>query len=253
MELVDPSVFFENWYNHVQNPKRAPEGITKEKINEYMHTISVEIRKRGMIFQRAGHGFMCEPFGLNVHEWGKTAGDGFVVPDEIKEMLAEINGKRGLHRNIPMITNICMSNPEARKRVVKYVAEYAKNNQDITEIHFWLADGYDNHCECEECRKALPTDFYIMLLNEIDQELTKEGIDTKIMGLSYVELLWPPIKERLNNPDRFGIMFCPITRSNAVSYKMEDPYNRELVLPKFERNNIDWAMSAAENFAFLKE
>ena len=84
-----------------------------------------------------------------------------------------------------------------------------------------------------------------------DEELTKEGLDTKIMGLSYVELLWPPIKERLKNPDRFGIMFCPITRSCAVSYKMEDPYNRDLMLPKFERNNIDWAMSAAENFAFL--
>ena len=252
MELVDSSVFFESWYNH-KNPKRKLEGITKQKINEYMHTISEEISKRGMIFQKAGHGFMCEPFGIKVEDWGKTAGDGFVVPDETKEMLAEINGVRGLHRNTPMITNMCMSNSEARKRVVNYVVEYAKKNQDITEIHFWLADGYDNHCECEECKKALPTDFYIMLLNEIDEELTKEGIDTKIMALSYVELLWPPIKERLHNPDRFGIMFCPITRSNAVSYKMEDPYKRELMLPEFKRNNIDWAMSAAENFAFLKE
>ncbi|MBR1970315.1 MAG: DUF4838 domain-containing protein [Clostridia bacterium] len=253
MELVDPSVFFEKWYNHTDNPKRKPEGITKEKIDEYMNIISEEIRKRGMIFQRAGHGFMCEPFGINVYEWGKTVGENFLIDNDTREMLAQINGKRGLHKNIPMITNICMSNSKARKKVVEYVVEYAKNNKDIPEIHFWLADGYDNHCECEECQKALPTDFYIMILNEIDEELTKEGIDTKIMALSYVELLWPPIRERLINPERFGIMFCPITRDNSISYKMENPYERELFLPEFKRNNIDWAMSAAENFAFIKE
>ncbi len=253
MELVDSSVFFESWYHHTHNPKRADEGITKEQIKEYMHIVSDEISKRGMIFQKAGHGFMCEPFGINVHAWGETAGEGLVIEDDIREMLAEIDGKRGLHRDIPMITNMCMSNPEARRRVVDYVVKYAEENQDIPEIHFWLADGYNNHCECEECQKALPTDFYIMLLNEIDEELTKKGIDTKIMGLSYVELLWPPIKERLKNPDRFGIMFCPITRSNAISYKMEDAYERDLFLPEFKRNKFDWAMSAAENFAFLKE
>lgn len=253
MELVDPTIFFEKWYNHTLNPTKKPEGITQEQIKGYMDEISAEIQKRGMLFQRAGHGFMCEPFGINVKDWGKTAGEDFAIDDEIKGMLAEINGVRGLHRNIPMVTNFCMSNPEARSRVVNYVTEYAKDNPDIKEIHFWLADGYDNHCECDECKKAVPTDFYITILNELDAEWTKQGIDTKIVALMYVELLWPPIREKLKNPERFLMMYCPITRSNAVSYKAEDPYSRDLFIPEFKRNGIDWPMSAAENFAFLKE
>jgi len=253
MELVDPTVFFEKWYNHTNNCKKKPEGISQEQIKAFMSEISGEIHKRGMVFQRAGHGFMCEPFGINVKDWGKTAGENFEVDEEIKGMLAEINGNRGLHRNIPMVTNFCMSNPAARRRVVDYVTRYAKENRDIKEIHFWLADGYDNHCECEECKKVLPTDFYVTLLNELDEEWTRQGIDTKLVALQYVELLWPPIREKLKNPERFLAMYCPITRRNDISYKAEDPYSRELFVPKFKRNNIDWPMSAAENFAFLKE
>lgn len=252
MELVDHSIFFENWYNHRNNPFKESENITKERIDEYYYRVDSEIHKRGLIFQRAGHGFMCEPFDINVKDWGKTA-DNNSIPDEIKAMLAEINGVRGLHRNIPMVTNFCMSNQAARKRVVDYTTQYALNHPEADEIHFWLADGWDNHCECEECRKLLPSDYYVILLNELDEAFTNAGVKAKIVALSYVELLWAPIQEKLKNKDRFLMMFCPITRTNAVSYKAEDAYNREVILPEFTRNDINWAMSHAENFGFLKQ
>lgn len=252
MELVDHSIFFKNWYNHRNNPFKESENITKERIDEYYNIVASEIQKRDLVFQRAGHGFMCEPFGIRVEDWGKTSDESMIKP-EIKEMLAEINGVRGLHRGIPMVTNFCMSNAEARKRVVDFTTEYAVNHPEAEEIHFWLADGWDNHCECEECRKLLPSDYYVILLNELDEAFTKAGVKSKIVALSYVELLWAPIQEKLKNKDRFLMMFCPITRSNAVSYKAEDAYRRDVVLPEFERNDINWAMSHAENFGFLKQ
>ena len=50
------------------------------------------------------------------------------------------------------------------------------------------------------------------------------------------------------------MFFCPITRSNSISYKAEDPMKRiDMDLPEFKRNDINWPMSAAENLAFLRK
>ncbi len=253
IELVDASVIFERWYNKPSNPNRKVTPITKEQIAEFFDMVGDEVLKRGMIYQRAGHGFMCEPFGINVKDWGAEVEKGFELSDEMKEVLPLINGKRQLQNNTPMITNFCFSNKKARDKVVAYTTEYAKAHPEVEELQFWLADGYNNHCECEECSKKLPTDFYVMMLNELDEAFTKKGVKSKIVLLSYVELLWPPISEKLKNPDRFIMMFCPITRSNSISYKAEDPAGRDMFLPEFKRNDIDWPMSAAENLAFLRE
>lgn len=128
---------------------------------------------------------MCESFGINVKDWGATAQ--VHLEPEILEMMPQINGVRGLHKNTPMLTNFCLSNQKARKRVVEYTTAYAKAHPEAEEIHFWLADGFDNHCECEKCRQKLPSDYYVMLLNELDEAWTAEGIPAKIALLSYVE------------------------------------------------------------------
>ena len=52
-----------------------------------------------------------------------------------------------------------------------------------------------------------------MLLNEIDERLTALGLDTRLAFLIYFELLWPPVTQHLKNPDRFILMFAPITRT----------------------------------------
>ena len=254
MELVDGSIFFESWYNNPSNPDRKVTPVSKEEIEKFFKMIGDEMLKRDLIYQRAGHGFMCEPFGINVKNWGAQVENGFEISEEMKEILPFENGKRQLHNNTPMITNFCLSNKKARDKVVRYTTDYAKSHPEVRELQFWLADGYNNHCECPECSKKLPTDFYVMLLNELDEAFTKEGITTKIVLLSYVELLWPPVCEKLKSKDRFIMFFCPITRSNSISYKAEDPMKRiDMDLPEFKRNDINWPMSAAENLAFLRK
>ena len=93
------------------------------------------------------------------------------------------------------------------------MADYALNHRDISILHIWLADNYNNICECSACRARSQTDWYVMLLNEIDERLTALGLDTRLAFLIYFELLWPPVTQHLKNPDRFILMFAPITRT----------------------------------------
>ena len=56
--------------------------------------------------------------------------------------------------------------------------------QKIDFLHLWLGDSNKNHCECEECRKRIPSDFYVMFLNELWDEMKKRGCkNIKLMVL----------------------------------------------------------------------
>ena len=81
-----------------------------------------------------------------------------------------------------------------------------------------FADGNRNHCECEECRKLNPSDFQIMVANELDEELTRRGDTTTKLALStYVDMMFPPVREKIKNPKRFLMQFTPISRSYSSS------------------------------------
>jgi hypothetical protein len=60
----------------------------------------------------------------------------------------------------------------------------------------------------------LPSDFYVMLLNELDEELTKRGIKTKIVFVAYLDLLWAPQKVKLKNRTVF---FFSLRRSRELT------------------------------------
>jgi hypothetical protein len=75
-----------------------------------------------------------------------------------------------------------------------------------------LADGRNHHCECENCREKIPSDWLVVLLNEIDEAYTERGIDTKIAFPAYEETLWPSVTEKIKNPKRFSLTLCPIWR-----------------------------------------
>ena len=93
------------------------------------------------------------------------------------------------------------------------VVEYAKNHQNVDFLHVWLADGTRNHCECEECVKMRPSDWYMMIMNEIDEELAKKNLKTRIVFIAYVDTLWGPEKVTIKNPERLSLLYAPVTRS----------------------------------------
>ncbi|MBQ0104619.1 MAG: DUF4838 domain-containing protein, partial [Armatimonadetes bacterium] len=163
-----------------------------------------------------GHGWTCEPFGYNALGWDKV---NYEIKAEDRQYFAEIKGKRDFWNKLPINTNLCYSNPKTREIIINDIVKYLKSNPAVDILHLWLADDFNNHCECENCQKMRPSDFYVQMLNELDEALTEAGLDTKIVFLVYFDLLWKPLRSKIINQDRFIIMFAPITRTYLESFE----------------------------------
>ncbi|HHV97687.1 MAG TPA: DUF4838 domain-containing protein [Clostridiaceae bacterium] len=238
--------FFERWYSHKNNPLKKPEPFTVDMAREYVKRAVNEIKKRGLIYHAVGHGWTCEPLGIPGLSWEK---DEYDVKPEVVKFFAEVNGKRELWGGIPLNTNLCYSNPEVREIITDAIVQYLKENPEVDILHFWLADGSNNQCECENCRKRIPSDFYVIMLNELDKKLSAENINTKIVFLIYVDLLWAPEYEKIENPDRFILMFAPITRTYSHAFETDEELPE---IPAYTRNKLKFPKSVKENLAFLK-
>jgi hypothetical protein len=246
MQFREGHTFFDRWYSHAGSPYKTPEGFSVEKAREFTGRIERELARRGMVYHAVGHGWTCEAFGIPGLGWEPVVED---WPQEVLASLAEVDGRRAMWQDIPLNTSLCFSNPTVRQRVVDCAAGYAQEHPHIRVLHFWLDDGFNNECECAECRLMRPSDFYVLLLNELDQELTTRGLPHKIVFLSYADLLWPPERERLANPDRFIFMFAPITRSYRRPLFPQDPNYPQ---PPYYRNRLVFSNNNDEQFSLLR-
>ena len=216
IEFFNPKVYFDRYYQHTANPARRKQAVDATTTLQWTRAAEAEITKRGLEFVAIGHGWTVEAFGISsVSGWGKSVG--VTIPEDKKDFIAMINGKRELRNGVAMNTQFCMSNPAARKLVVDAVVRYAKRAQNVSILSIGLADWQMNHCECPECVKKTPSDWYVVLLNEIDDAFNKEGIDQKLKFSMYSDTAWQPETERLQNPDRFTAGLAPITRSYRYS------------------------------------
>ena len=245
VQFDDAYIFLNRWYTHENNPLLPPHPISRGEGTRMTEWIIEEAHRRGLMYHAVGHGWTTRVMGLCDGGWEKTQ----EPPPETRGLLAEMDGKRTLFHGVPTNTNLCYSSPEVVERFAETVTEYARQHPETDYLHVWLADAFNNQCECPACREHLPTDLYIHILNEIDRRLTELGVRTRIVMLAYQELLWAPEKERLHNPDRFVLMFAPISRSFEHSYAEPEPPAQ---VPAYERNHITMPVGIAENTAFLR-
>jgi len=237
--------FFQRWYEHPDHPTLKSEPFSMEQAREVAGKVIVEINKRGLSFERVGHGWTCEVLGLPAEGWEKYSKK--LAPGKQK-WLAQIHNERQLFGGVPLNTNLCYSDPKVRAAMTKRIADYAAAHPEVDLLHFWLSDGSNNQCECANCQTARPSDFYVDMLNELDVRLTKANLPTRIVFLIYVDLLWPPQQSTLHNPDRFILMFAPITRSYAHSFsatpnsseRTTDYVRNQLQMPKSVNVNIEY-------------
>ena len=244
LQFRDGFTFFDRWRREI-----GATPLTGEEARAYSAALVRESKRRDLLLHAVGHGWTCEPFGMPGLGWDYPAPP---VPDDVVPLLAEVNGRRALWDGIPLNTNLCYSNPEVRTRMRDAVAAYAVEHPEIDLLHVWLADGANNQCECADCRRTRPSDFYVALLNEIDAELTVRGSAVRIVFLMYVDLLWPPEKERLRNPERFVLMFAPITRTYDHAFEPTGAAGAPPALPSYERNRLVFPRSVDDNVAFLR-
>ena len=243
LQFKEPVTFLRRWYEHTGNSLLAKEAFDPKQAHEEMDRA---MRDRGLLHHRVGHGWTGEVLEATADGWDREQK---ALPENILRLTAEVNGHRGLFGGVPLNTNLCMSDPEARNRFVQAVVSYAADHPEVNCLHVWLADDCNNHCECEACRRKTPTDWYIDLLNEIDERLTEEGLASRIVFLLYLELLWAPVESHLKNPDRFILMFAPISRSFEESYRNVGEVSEP---PSFKLNHIQLPVGLAQNLAFLK-
>lgn len=246
LQFKTPYSFLARWYHHENNPLLQKESFTPQDAASCMEVLTKEITKRGLILHNAGHGWTGEALGFSTDSWAECRTG---LTEEQQAMTAQVGGVRQLFRGIPANTNLCYANPEARQRFVSCITDYALRHPQVDYLHIWLADEPNNVCECADCQRTTLTDQYIELLNEVDRLLTERGVGTKLVFLLYQELLWPPKTARLNNPDRFTLMFAPISRTFDSSYDLDALPS---AVPQYRRNRITLPTGLTENMGFLR-
>lgn len=255
-----PTFMFKRWYEHIGNPLLEKTNVTDEMMQDFKDRMEKEIKKRDLIYYTVGHGWHSEPFGVT--SLVNTDNCEVEIPDNVKDLLAMLNGKRGIHNKRMANTHLCYSNPKARKGIVDYTVQYCKEHPDMDYVFFPLADNANNHCECEECSKLRPSDWYVTLMNELDAELEKEGIPAKIVVAVYCDFLWAPTQGKFNNPDRFIYVYAPFHRSiymykpqsRTSSGKYSDMgklYSEDELQP-YVRNKLTMPTSSEELISFLQ-
>ncbi len=239
-----PREFFDRWYSE-DTPYREKETLSDDDIRAMVSLGEEEIKKRSLLYHGVGHGWTSQAFGIDGSSWSVHE-----EPEpEYRDVVAMINGERKLWNGVPINTNLCYSNPKARNRVTDNVVQYCLDHPELSYVHFWLGDGMNNNCECENCRGKRTSDYYVQMLNELDEKLTKAKLNTRIVFLIYFDLLWKPLYERLSNSDRFVLMFAPISRSYSASY---DP-NATGEMRPYELNQLKFPKNVGENLAYLRD
>lgn len=258
IDLIDwmPKEGMNNYFCESLNPGRIFKGychysdFESESLTAAFHTVAIEAKKRGLKRHAAGHGWHIEALDyrgdprdpkLNIEAFSA----------EQRECIALCNGRRDLYLGNKLnSTQLCYSKERVRSNMIEKVVKYLKENPGIDYLHFWLADGLNNHCECQDCQQHRPSDWYVLMLNQLDQRLREEGITSRIVCLIYVDLLWEPVEFQIENPDRFILMFAPISRTYDTSYSDLDQAAQKT---PYVRNQLVFPRSAAENVVYLRD
>ncbi len=249
IEFDVPKFYYERAYQHQYGCVEPEAPLSNEQVLQWKRECEVEIQKRGLLFHDMGHGWTAEPFGFDSSD-GWIAKDVNELTEEQRSVLPQINGVRQFNEGIALNTNFCMSSAKHRATVAAYIADYAEKQNNVDFLHVWLSDGCNNHCECDACIKKVPADWYVMLLNDIDDQLTKRNLRTRIVFIAYVDTLWGPLEEMIYNRKRFTMLFAPITRSYCETYK--EMADTRAVKP-YIRNRLQMPKGMAENLGYLEE
>ena len=228
LECYSPFGYMNSWYSHKKNEFKRNENLSLDTAIQWKRLCESEIEKRGLSYHDMGHGWTTLAFDMNP--------DTNEICEGNLQYLAEINGKRELYHGEAINTNFCMSSAGAKKKFIDYVVNYAKNHSNVDYLHLWLADGKNNHCECAECQKYIPSELYVSLMNELNLELTRQNLQTKIVFICYSDLFFAPVKNKIEKSGRFTLLFAPFARDYLTNYGVEPDFS---AVTEYKRNGAN--------------
>ncbi|MCQ2453508.1 MAG: DUF4838 domain-containing protein [Clostridia bacterium] len=247
LQFFRPDVFFTRWYRHENNPLLPAEELTEDRLAAMDRCVTEACTRRGLMIHRVGHGWTSRALGYSGNGWQREPEPTDPV---LRRRIAQLKGERKLFGGVPANTNLCYSCPDVRDALIREVCEYASAHPETDYLHFWLADTHNNVCECEDCRRTTLSDQYVEILNALDEALTERGLTTRIVFLLYQELLYPPKLTRFRHPERFTMMFAPISRTFESSYPEKVDDTR--IVP-WVRNHMHLPVGIDENLAFYRQ
>jgi len=209
LQFRHSGVFWRRGYQSVEMDEATRSApLTEADCESLDERIVARVKELGMILHRVGHGWTAFAVGLPGNSWEKTTA---MPPAAKANWLAQVGGKRGVWKEVPVNTELCYSRLEVRQALIEEVVAYARRHPEVDVLHVWMSDAYNNKCECEDCRTQTPTDWYVMIVDAVARRLKEECLATRVVFLAYVDLLWPPTEARITS-DNVLFMFAPITR-----------------------------------------
>ncbi|MFC7618867.1 DUF4838 domain-containing protein [Microlunatus sp. GCM10028923] len=244
IQFEDPHVFLRSWYERNGDPAGRPNAYPRTERTAAAHRALLDgIELRGLSHHAVGHGWTSGVIGVAADGWNAVTGAEFR-----RELVAQVGGVRELWQGIPLNTELCYARPEARTAMARLITDHAAAHPEIDVLHVWLSDGTANHCECDDCSRLRPADWYVAVLNEVAELLAAAGSPTKIAFLAYHQLLWPPLSATIADPDRFVFMFAPIRRDHRRSLADARPGP----LPDYAGNATEPPHSRADHLVLLQ-
>lgn len=207
---------FNEFYLQVENLgwlyRNICPDIMQKEIDIWDDKIIMEIKKRGAILGKVGHGWYNESLDIKFKHWGQKKVE---TPEKIKKYLSEVNGVREITHGEPLRLNMCLSNKEGIKKVIKYVIRYVRKHPEIDILGFWVPDSLNNDCECKSCRKLTPTDWYLRLAKKIAESIRRINSSMKVEIIGYANSMFPPVKEYVDCKNQYKNMilsYAPFNR-----------------------------------------
>lgn len=250
IQFFNPYEFFDRWYRHEDNPFYTPTPIGRQSVAAFLEDYKKELRMRGLIYHGVGHGWTTRVLGISADGWYTVPDE--QLPEEKRHWIACIGGRRAFFSSspkqcgVPLNTNLCYSTPAVQEQMARVITEYCLTHPELQYVHIWLADDHNNQCECPSCQQLRPSDFYIEILNRTDEMLSQQRCTVHLVFLIYQDLLWPPLQTRFRHPERFTLMFAPITRTYTEHYTVKTGK-----MSAHERNRITLPNSVEDSLAYL--
>lgn len=236
-------VNYDSYYSWPHGPGMLPTtAVSPEDAHRLDDQVVEQVKRRGLVLERGGHNWTGGALGIEGFDLQEEGGE---VAGEKRELLALIDGKRDFFKGSMYNTELCYSNARAFAMLVNHVVQYAADHPEVDVVHFWLADHVSNLCECADCQKLSPSDWYVQLVNAIADRMTQAGCNNKLVFLAYNNTRWAPTAKRIENRDgNVVFMFAPYPgcyvhaltdHRCAEPYPLERPQRNEERQPRTNR------------------